>query len=87
MDALMDLIGDLKAAQAKGLTDEQLAKPRDFQRKAQFLLDFAEAENSTGFHAPQEGSRILGLSIDYARQGAQSLETLFRDKVPAPPKT
>ena len=38
-------------------------------RKAQFFLDFAEAENSTGFHAPQEGARILGASIDFARQG------------------
>lgn|GEM_PF-3933260 len=26
------------------------------------------AENSMGFHAPQEASRILGESIDYFRQ-------------------
>ena len=32
---------------------------QDFQRKAQFYLDFVEAENSTGFHAPQEAARIL----------------------------
>jgi nitrite reductase (cytochrome c-552) len=44
------------------------------------VLDFAEAENSTGFHAPQEGSRILGRSLDYARQGQQSLATIWREK-------
>jgi len=34
-----------------GATDDQLAAARGLQRKAQFLLDFVEAENSTGFHA------------------------------------
>ena len=27
------------------------------------------AENSMGFHAPQEAARVLGEAIDYARQG------------------
>ena len=39
------------------------------QRRAQFYLDFVEAENSTGFHAPQEAARILGESINFSRQG------------------
>jgi nitrite reductase (cytochrome c-552) len=39
----------------------------------QFLLDFAEAENSTGFHAPQESARILAKAIDLARQGQLAL--------------
>jgi hypothetical protein len=39
--------------------------------KAQFYLDFVEAENSTGFHAPQEAARILGESINFSRQGAR----------------
>ena len=42
---------------------------RYLQRRAQFYLDFVEAENSTGFHAPQEAARILGESLNYARQG------------------
>ena len=42
---------------------------KKFQRKAQFYLDFVEAENSTGFHAPQEALRVLGESINYSRQG------------------
>lgn len=73
MDALMDLIADLKAAKEAGKTDEQLASARDFQRKAQFYLDFVEAENSTGFHAPGEALRILGESINFARQGQLAL--------------
>ncbi len=70
MDALMDLIGDIQKAQGEGkATPEQLDAARYLQRRAQFYLDFVEAENSTGFHAPQEALRILGDSVDYARQG------------------
>jgi nitrite reductase (cytochrome c-552) len=36
---------------------------------AQFRLDFVQAENSAGFHAPQEAAGILGEAIDFARQG------------------
>jgi nitrite reductase (cytochrome c-552) len=73
LDALVALIGDLKAARDAGASDEALAKPRELQRRAQFYLDFVEAENSTGFHAPQEAARILGESLDYARQGQLAL--------------
>ena len=69
MDAVVELIDDIKAAKAAGKTDEQLAQARDFQRKAQFYLDFVEAENSTGFHAPGEAVRILGESINFSRKG------------------
>ena len=41
--------------------------------KAQFYLDFVEAENSTGFHAPQEAARILGESVDFSRRGQIAL--------------
>jgi nitrite reductase (cytochrome c-552) len=73
MDALVDLITDIKASRTAGRTDTELAAARDFQRRAQFYLDFIEAENSTGFHAPQEAARILGQSIDYARKGQVAL--------------
>jgi nitrite reductase (cytochrome c-552) len=69
MDALVALVGDIKAARSRGATDAQLAAARDFQRKGQFLLDFIEAENSMGFHAGQEAARILARSIDFTRQG------------------
>jgi len=73
MDALMDLIRDIKTARDSGKKDAELAPGRGFQRKAQFFLDFVEAENSTGFHAPQEAARILAESINYSRQGQVSL--------------
>jgi nitrite reductase (cytochrome c-552) len=70
MDALMGLIADLEKAQAGGKASAaQLDAARYLQRRAQFFLDFVEAENSTGFHAPQEALRILGESIDFSRQG------------------
>jgi nitrite reductase (cytochrome c-552) len=72
-NAVVALITDIGAAQASGTTDEQLAAARDLQRKAQWRLDYIAAENSMGFHAPQESARILGEAIDYARQGQLEL--------------
>lgn len=69
MDALVALIGDLTAAREHGASGAALVPAQALQRKAQFMLDFVEAENSTGFHAPQEAARILGEAIDFARQG------------------
>ncbi len=76
MNALLDLIGDLKAARQAGRTESALQPALDFQRKAQFYLDFIEAENSMGFHAPQEAARILAESIDFSRQGQNAVGKL-----------
>jgi nitrite reductase (cytochrome c-552) len=73
MEALVGLIGEIKAAQARGMTDQQLSTARDEQRQAQFLLDFIEAESSMGFHAPQEAMRVLAMSIDHTRKGQLAL--------------
>jgi nitrite reductase (cytochrome c-552) len=73
MNALTNLIGDIQAAKAAGATDQQLALARQQQRKAQFYLDFIEAENSMGFHAPQEAARILAESIDASRKGQMAV--------------
>ena len=69
MTALVGLIGDLTAAKNAGRKDAELATARYLQRRAQFYLDFVEAENSTGFHAPQEAARILAESLNFSRQG------------------
>jgi nitrite reductase (cytochrome c-552) len=69
MDATVALIQDITAAAKAGKGDKELEGPRYLQRRAQFFLDFAEAENSTGFHAPVEAVRIMGESINFARQG------------------
>ncbi|HLJ30136.1 MAG TPA: ammonia-forming cytochrome c nitrite reductase subunit c552 [Candidatus Angelobacter sp.] len=68
LDALMDLINDIKANKDK-VTADQLAKARDYQRHGQFMIDFIMSENSMGFHAPQEATRILGDAINQCRLG------------------
>jgi len=89
MDSLMDLIGDIRKAKAAGKTDAELAEARDFQRRAQFYLDFVEAENSTGFHAPGESLRIAGESVNFSRRGQLALlrpgGASVNTAAPAPP--
>jgi nitrite reductase (cytochrome c-552) len=84
MDALVQLINDIKTAKESGKNDAELAQARDYQRKAQFYLDFVEAENSMGFHAPQEAVRILGESINFTRLGQMALRG---EKIPPPTQT
>ena len=73
MDALIDLINDIKAARDAGQADSAVSTAQDFQRRAQFYLDFIESENSNGFHASQEAARILGESINFSRKGQMAL--------------
>jgi len=64
--------------------DAQLADARAAQRRGQFYLDFVESENSNGFHAPQEATRILGEAIDLFRKGQVSLRPLPAAKASRP---
>jgi nitrite reductase (cytochrome c-552) len=68
-NAVLALIDAVQAAAARGVRPEALGDARAFHRKAQWRLDFIAAENSKGFHAPQEAARILGEAIDFARRG------------------
>ncbi len=68
-DALLDLLDALKAAKQGSVNAQAVKEAQALQRKAQWRVDFINAENSMGFHAPQEASRILGEAIDFARQG------------------
>lgn len=67
--AAVDLIDSILEAKASGASETQLAPAFELQRQAQWRLDFIAAENSMGFHAPQEAARILGEAADLARQG------------------
>ena len=87
MDALVALVGDLAAASAAGAGDAALSPARALQRRGQFLLDFVEAENSGGFHAPQESARILGASIDLCRQGQLALRGASAATAPSRPSS
>jgi nitrite reductase (cytochrome c-552) len=72
MDAVVELIKDIEGSQGKA-SDADLNAAREFQRKAQFFLDYVEAENSMGFHAVGESLRILTDSTDLARKGQLAL--------------
>jgi nitrite reductase (cytochrome c-552) len=76
LDALVDLIADIKAARQAGVSDAALEAARKAQRRGQFYVDFVESENSSGFHAPQEAARILGEAIDHFRRGQVALRPL-----------
>ena len=83
--AIVALMDAVVAAKAQGVAAEKLEPALAFQRKAQWRLDFIAAENSMGFHAPQEAARVLAQAIDYARQGELAArETMFSAAAPAP---
>lgn len=67
--ALMAQIDAVVLAKQEGATPQALKKALELQREAQWRIDFIAAENSMGFHAPQEAARILGEAADLARQG------------------
>ncbi|MBN2580924.1 MAG: ammonia-forming cytochrome c nitrite reductase subunit c552 [Pirellulales bacterium] len=75
--ALIDMLDAIDAAKKAGVNEAQLAGVWELQRRAQWRLDFVVAENSMGFHAPQEAARILGEAIDYARQAQVAAQTLI----------
>ena len=76
--ALVDAIDTINAAKAAGATEEQLKEALLLQRKAAFYWDFVAAENSTGFHSPQEAARVLANSIDAARQAQLAAQKLAK---------
>ena len=73
IDAVLQLAREIAEQVRRDSTTAGVRQARDYHRKAQFLADFIEAENSMGFHADQEAARILATSIDYARRGQMAL--------------
>jgi nitrite reductase (cytochrome c-552) len=68
-DALVAAIEAIKVAAANPNADPALlAEARTLHRKAQLRWDFVAAENSMGFHNPEEALRILAAATDLARQ-------------------
>src|SRR5215471_1937975 len=78
--ATTDMLDAIVAAKKRGVSENDLNLAAAQHRKAQWRLDFVAAENSMGFHAPQEMARILGEVIDYARQGQLEAERAMRRK-------
>jgi nitrite reductase (cytochrome c-552) len=82
--AMTDMLDAILEAKAAGATEQQLEPIFALQRKAMWRLDYISSENSRGFHADQEATRILGESIDYSRQ-AQAMA--LRLRAPEAPPT
>jgi len=66
--AIVEAQDAILMAKQKGVSDDLLSQARASHRKAFMRFDFISAENSMGFHSPQEATRILGDAIDYGRQ-------------------
>ncbi len=68
-DALVAAIQAIEAAAVESGVDETLlTEARRLHREAQLFWDFIAAENSMGFHNPEEALRILATATDMARQ-------------------
>jgi nitrite reductase (cytochrome c-552) len=78
-EALVAAIQAIEAAgAASGADAALLSEARQLHREAQLRWDFIAAENSMGFHNPEEALRILAAATDLARQ-AQFKATLAGD--------
>jgi len=84
--ALVAAHARLGACVRAGVSDTRLKSARALLREAQARWDFIASDGSTGFHAPQESARILGVAIDQARQaeleGRAALAEAERGKNP-----
>ena len=68
-DALVEAIAAIKtAAETSGADPQLIEEARALHRAAQLRWDFIAAENSMGFHNPEEALRILAAATDLARQ-------------------
>jgi len=72
------MLDAIVAARRGGAPDTALQAARALHRQAQWRIDFVAAENSMGFHAPQELARILVETIDLARQGQLAADRATR---------
>lgn len=79
-NAIVDAIAAIKEAGASSSADAALLEEaRQLHRSAQLRWDFIAAENSMGFHNPEEALRILATATDLARQ-AQIKAVLAKGK-------
>jgi nitrite reductase (cytochrome c-552) len=61
-----------KAGEIPNVDQAELAKARELVRKAQWFWDFVAAENSMGFHNPDQVLNTSGQAIDLANQAIQA---------------
>ena len=87
---LYTFVYDIKAAKDAGASDAELAEARQWQRRAQFYVDFLVSEKSMGFHADQYSVKSLAEAINFCREGQLSLRkklSVSRAAIGAPPRS
>jgi nitrite reductase (cytochrome c-552) len=68
-DAIVAAIEAIEAAAKEtGVDTDALTEARNLHREAQLRWDFINAENSMGFHNPEEALSVLSIATDLARQ-------------------
>jgi nitrite reductase (cytochrome c-552) len=67
-----------KAAALDKADKAELDKARELVRKAQWFWDIVAAENSMGFHNPDQVLNTLGRSIDMANQAIMAANKAAR---------
>lgn len=73
MNAVVELIDAITKAKEQKVSEQKIAQAQNAHREAQFLIDYVEAENSMGFHAPQEAARLLVKAMDIIRKAQAEL--------------
>ena len=74
--SVVDLISDIADARAAGYEDNQLQEAQEFQRGAQWRVDFIGSENSMGVHASGEAFRMLTEAMDLAARGRTAVQNM-----------
>jgi len=63
-----------KSAKTPGVNEKILDQARTLHRQAQWYWDWMAAENSMGFHNPQEGLYLLGKAVDCAHKAIEKAQ-------------
>ncbi len=92
LSEFIDMI--VKAQQSGKVSQDMLEKAYDLQYDANLYWEWWTAENSVGFHNPQDARKSLTLSVDKSQEGINMLKkamgldviplSVGREKAPAP---
>lgn len=74
------------ANETEGIDEELLNKAKEYYRKAYYRVTFVTAENSMGFHNPEEAMRVLSDGLDYARKSEMTTREALLKAGVTPPK-
>lgn len=68
---------EAKAAWDNGATEEQMKKALKLIRHGQWRWDWTAAANALGFHSPVEALRVIGTSIDRAKEARKEMAIIL----------